>query len=47
MKPSIIYDVFDEGGVQIGEIEIDEVINDAQDMPQELEINGIVYKPQF
>ena len=40
------YDVYDQDGVYIGSIEMPENA-DSSNMPTELEINGVVYKPQF
>lgn len=46
----ISLDVYNEEGQYIGNIEIatsNAVDIPCEDMPQELEINGIVYTPQF
>jgi len=40
------YDVYDEDGDCIGSIEMP-IDATSSNMPKELEINGVVYKPQF
>jgi hypothetical protein len=40
------YDVYDQDGQYVGSIEMPENA-DSSNMPTELEINGVVYKPQF
>ena len=40
------YDIYDQNGEYIGSIQMVEDA-DASNMPTELEINGVVYKPQF
>lgn len=40
------YDVYDQDGQYVGSIAMPENAY-PKDMPTELEINGVVYKPQF
>ena len=40
------YDVYDENGIFIGSVELVENAS-AENMPKELEINGVIYVAQF
>jgi len=47
-KPEMYdFSIFDQCGNEIGEIGLLTENPTSQEMPQELEINGVVYYPQF